>query len=273
MTTLFNRVTRVTIENEGQERKTLGNVRTQFEIVKTQKSQSNTLTLTMYNLAEDTMNLLRGSKDGAATIELFAGYSEDVSLIYKGNVLPNGVVVSRQGTDRIVEVRCGDGAQEFKENKVSVSFSKGITVRQVIDDVIKQTGFDLGEIKGLDGIDGTFENGFSDIGPIRKVMDRIAKAGNVDWSVQDGAIQILGKEDVRDESAFLLNERTGLLGSPSLTKNGAKFQSLLLPKMNIGRQIIAESELITGAYKAIKVTHEGDNQEGPWFTTTETVEA
>ena len=96
------------------------------------------------------------------------------------------------------------------------------------------------------------------------------------------------------EMAFVLNESTGLIGSPSVTgrdsvgfkdskpkkgkaaakaavkrQSGARFQSLLLPSLRPGGYVLLQSEFLTGAYKAESCEHKGDTHGQDWTTDVE----
>jgi hypothetical protein len=108
----------------------------------------------------------------------------------------------------------------------------------------------------------------------------LEKAGAT-WHVVDGQLEIIKNDTTNSDDAIVLSAATGLIGTPAfeidegrklrtaaLYKKKLEIKSLLIPKLNPGRQVNLESKLFTGAYKIESVIHAGDTHGQEWASTT-----
>ena len=114
----------------------------------------------------------------------------------------------------------------------------------------------------------TYQNGFSFSGPVKKLMNEQMKLVNLNWSIQNGAFQITEKTKTDEQLAIELGQRSGLIGTPTKTKDGVEFISLLNPELTPGRAVkLNSSRFLDGSGANIKVGKSffaGDTHEGPW---------
>jgi hypothetical protein len=92
--------------------------------------------------------------------------------------------------------------------------------------------------------------GFQFSGALAPEFDRLMSTLGLTWSVQDGAIQILGADEVTQEKALQLGPSSGLLGSPKRIDKGlVSFQCMMIADIAVGRKVVLESDSIKGAHK------------------------
>lgn len=207
---LFNREASLVIGAEGGKGRELKGLRFAFSIQKGATKSPNQCTVRIWNAAPDTR----------ATIEVIgnvlilkAGYIEDVgaSTIFTGNVTRSLTV--REGADLITELEMEDGFLEFRDTKVSISFAKGATTKQVLSELAKKFELPVRQLPS-DIADKTYSAGFAFVGRVRDAMDRACDFMNLEWSIQNREIQIIPKGGVFTQRAYLLSSNTGLIGSP-----------------------------------------------------------
>ena len=106
-------------------------------------NNSNKATINIYNLPANIKNLL--IKNTKVTIT--AGYEDDncSGTIFYGVI--EKYKDSRNGNSLRTEIVCTTANDEMKENKIKLSFGKGVKASTVINTVISKTQLKKGEIK------------------------------------------------------------------------------------------------------------------------------
>lgn len=270
MTRLFDRRAQVTIGPSGG----LGLVVNQdglrfaFEVEKSSTSEPNKLTLTLFNLNDASRGLI---SERDADVVLEAGYRGLVSRIAKAQITDIRQV--RQGPDTKVTIECGDGVDAMRDSKATVSFEQGVSIKDMIGQAVDNLGLAAGEIAST--ISDQFANGFSFSGLTKDLLDKLADATGLEWSVQDGQVQVIERGGATSEPAIKLTPRTGLIGTPTRTDEGWEIKSLLMP-ISPGRRLEVGSDSLEGVGSLVSMSARtvkivGDTRGGPWHATTEAV--
>ncbi len=230
-----------------------------FKVDKDASPIVNKAEIRIYNLNENSRGLAENTNN---IIELFAGYGKEPKLIFRGN--PSRVISTIGGVDSVTIFEVGDGLKAFQDSRVDVSFKQSTEVRDVFQTLAKKMGLAKGEQKGIPP--KTLAGGLSLSGPVRDHMNYVANKYDLEWSIQDGAVQILPKGKSTSQDAFLLSPETGLIGSPNKKDKGLEAVSLLQPEINPGRIVEIQSKFVNGQFRVGKVSHEGDTADTAWFT-------
>lgn len=191
-------------------------------------------------------------QEEGAVVRLFAGYDVPL-LLFQGDPVEGGVEVERSGADRVLKIEAQDGGRAYGETRVSVSYAASVSLGTVFDDVMAQLGLGLGSID----IDRTivFPPGLTLSGPASEVMDRLSVMSGGDWTIRDGAVQVVKPGATTGEGAVLFSSATGnLVGAPKLQDKGnVEVKALLAPSMRPYKAFRVESELVTGNFRAAEV--------------------
>jgi hypothetical protein len=251
-------------------------LRLRFKVKKTLKPDPNTLDLYVYNLAEATRARLQAAR---VPLVLVGGYDGATQVLFAGE--SRAVDHLREGAAWVTHVQCGDGEKAFREHS---SFSVGAGAK--LSDVIARIAGDLGVNAG-DAIAkirkgefplslDAFLQGYAANGRSVRELDRVMKAAGLEWSIQDGVLQILPPETATQEEAIVLSPDSGLVGSPDHKMAEKpelppllKVQSLLNGGFRPGRALKMESATRTGFYRVENVEHAGDTHGREWTTTLE----
>jgi hypothetical protein len=244
-----------------------------FECEKTSESTPNKALVSIYNIAPDTKALL---KEKGCLVTLSAGYgnifTEDTAtaqLLFKGSVLESDTV--KQSTDYVTRIKIGDGSVEYQNATINQSFAEGASGQGVMSQIVSAMGLGSGEQQGVDGI--SFPGSLVLSGNARDAMDDVTDKNDLEWSIQDGNVQVLPENSANSLDAIKLSSDTGLIGSPqkkginSAKKgptSGIQFVSLLQPGLTPGRRVVIESRDVNGVFVVRKVKHNGDTKSGPW---------
>jgi hypothetical protein len=245
-------------------------LRFSFSVEKTLTGEPNTCKLTIYNLNATSRGKIKTKGD---VLILKAGYEEGQGVIFIGNVTK--VFHERQGPDWVTSIEASDGLAAIKDTQVSKSWAPGTTGQSIVEDIAKTFSGGgvkavIGEIKG--NMSEQFANGFSVSGLAKNVMDKMGGKFNFDWSFQDGTLQVIPRTEASSETAVVLSQKTGMIGSPAQTEEGVKVKSLMNISVKPGRLVsIKDSPIVTGYFKVSKVNHSGDTHGTEWYTDIEAV--
>jgi|SRR5579884_2617901 len=273
MSLLYGRVAKVIVGPPGQIGKEVTDLRITFKIEKTSESNPNTATISVYNMAKDTRSLCE--KKGNAVV-LKCGYDTNIPLVFSGDIAK--CTTEKQGPDIITTMEAGDGQVAFDTSTFDQSFAPGATVQSIFQQVTGSFGVAVGPLLGIPN--DSVNNGMTLSGDSKKHMDDLTKKYGMEWSIQDGQIQVAPKNTPVFGTAVLLNSETGLIGSPKRVKilkansdpllgdfnkdAGVTFRSLLNPKLKPGQLVSLQSVNVTGLYTCRKVVHSGDTHSMPW---------
>lgn len=272
----FDRFANVTIGKRGQPGIRFGGLRVVFTIAKTLESTPNTGQISIYNASASSRNQIRTIGDA---VELEAGYLQDE---YQGRLAITAdimdIVTEKQGPDFVTTVKLGDGVEFLKTIKDSYSFKEGTTVKSIIQSITGKEGI---TVKGLGSVvDKAFANGFSEMGPLGPMLDKLVGKLGAQWSFQNNELQIIPKLGSNDSPVFELSAKTGMIGTPTRDvetstitpapqSDGWIVRALLRPEIGPGDRIkvVSTIEEANGIFHVKEITHAGDTEAGEWSST------
>lgn len=257
-----------------------------FKAKRTSTGDPNTLDLKIYNLKAATRARLQNQ---AVPVVLVAGYATTAEVIFSGR--SRSIDHAREGAEWVTHVMCGDGEAVLSSARSRFSFGAGVSVH----DVLSRVGNDMAGISfgdalaklrsgELGGLVTSFSGGFTAHGPSVRELSRVVNAAGLDWSVQDGSLQLVKRGSSNDESAIVLSPTTGLIGSPDhsspkgyapndpagLEKGSRlKAKALLMPGLRPNREVRFETAQRRGRYRVVEVVHDGDTHGADWHSTIE----
>lgn len=242
-------------------------LRMAFKIVKKLQKNPNTAEVVIYNLAPQSRALVEKKP---LHIRLDAGYGGTVHRLWTGDMTFSS---SRyDNVDWITTIEIANGERAFNHARVNRSFRKtqggtGTNTMDVVNEVAKSMEMPVtvpADVKA-ELTKAELKHGMTLRGPARKSLDKVLKSRGLEWSIQDGQIQILRPEQLRADQAHLVNQSTGLIGTPEYNapkkpgeKAVLKLKMLLHAGLVPGQKIKVESESITGVFRLEAVTHSGD---------------
>lgn len=237
-------------------------LRVQFEIEKSLEKQPNSSKLKVTNLSESMRHNL--SKKGVKVL-FEAGYkSSGLFRLFVGDVRTIDNV--RQDADWETTMQLGDGDRAWKYARVNESFAAGARGGDVLMELAKATGLDLGNIeKQAKLIRTVVDQGYSATGNALRALDTfVSKVLKKTISIQDGELQLLDVFEVLDHPIPEVSPETGLVGSPEMQTPPAKgkpqllrFKCLLQP-FKPGAKVRLISDRYDGHVRIQKVKYEGD---------------
>jgi len=272
MTSLFNR--EITLNVGGtlirsrfdEQNRVLPTLKVGFKIEKTLKREPNKAEITITNLKES--NRTKIQEKDVPTI-LLAGYVGATHQIFAGNIEfgQNRLL----GRDWISKLQTKDGGKAFRTARINRSFKKPAKATDILRVVGESLGIDLGNL--LEKVSSgsiretlsEWGNGMVLSGKSEQQFDKIARSMGFTWSIQDGALLLLGPNETIGPKAVVLSSGTGMIGAPEPGEKGfVKVKSLIQPDIIPGRQIQVISKTVNGFFRIEKATYTGDTWGSDW---------
>lgn len=188
------------------------------------------------------------------TIEVMAGYGNNLASIFKGNLTQCWSV--REGVNFITQIECFSGGFAFVNGDVNISFPKGTLLSTVIATLM--TALPNVTIGGIGNFEGTLDKGNTYTGnPADRLFEITGGAFYID---QGKAYARKNNEYFSNIPTTLINYATGLLNTPVLQETIARFEMIFEPTLNLGGLVTVDSETfpgINGYYVITSVKHRG----------------
>ena len=246
-------------------------LRCAFTIRKTLKKEPNTCTIKVYNLSESTREELSESKVLGVSVE--AGYKGDNSQLYLGQL--RGASSEVEGADITTVFSTGDGDKAIQSARLSIPLGPKTPNDVALLAIARTLGVGLGNVAQAaaklktSGV-SLFPVGTLLTGNSAKNLTQFCRSAGLEWSIQDGKLQILDIGKALDERPYVLDSESGLIGSPSLTheaKTGDKIvkaECLMLPGLRPGMRVMFNSRFVKGLYRVEECEYEGDSWGENW---------
>lgn len=264
MPELFGRRVTATIGPKGQEGLFVDGLDIKFKIEQSDEPNANKARIEIYNLSKT--NRERVEKPGNYII-LRAGYEGLVGRVFEGDVPTGGVLTQKEGPDFVTVFEAGDGQKALANTNVNLSFKPGTNIKDVFQTVSSAFGLDKGPQIGIK--DETFLQGLSLSGKASNIMTQLTSKQGLQWSVQDGVLQIYPIGGSIGGTAVYLSAETGLIGSPKRGDKKLHIRSLLQARIRPGQLVVLNSSFLKGQFVVHKCIHEGSTFDKAFYSTIE----
>lgn len=294
----FDRTYRLVIGKKGQDKNAIviePPMRISFDVEKDVDPEPNEHSIKIYNLSPVTRQAVE--KQDMRCV-LYAGYEQEqnTTLLCSGDIAY--AYSYKEGANWITELFVLDGLIEIRDTVVSLGYASGVNSSLILNDIAKAMGLKLIAANSL--AERRWENGFSFYGAARTALNKIVAGTGLEWSVQNGELQVVNKYNVTKRQGVVLAVDSGLIGSPERTREAAKsksadekdkknnkqkkqslpkqsqdgwnVRSLLLPQINPADKVKLEGLTVSGWFRAETVKHIGDSHQGDWLTELHLVE-
>lgn len=249
-------------------------LRVRFDIDKNMCGSSNKSKIEIFNLSTESRQAIKKGY----LLQLQAGYNGLVENLFVGNVITP--TSTRNGADIITSLECGDGESSIIFAKLDKSYPAGVTLATILSDIAKAmgtttssnpAGVSAGIALGIPNV--TYNKGFVAHGSCKDTLDKLVKPVGLEWTVQNGNLNIIPISLFDGKTAVLLSSETGMIGVPSQNQFFTQFTSLLNPKLVPGAlvQLKSENTSLNGFYKIRRAHYEGDSHDTKWQVSCEAI--
>ncbi len=251
----------------------ISDLRIQFSVQKTIGKEPNTCEITVSNLG-------RQSRTELATkplhVRLEAGYDGAPQRLFVGDL--RWSESTHRDVDWETKLHLGDGERALRHARVNRAFASGVAGKEALRELAARMELPLPRLSTdiERALQNQFVSGLSLSGSASRELTRLVEPHGIEWSVQDGRLQLLAPGDVRSDQMIVINQDAGMIGTPEYGSPPQKKKSptltvevLLLPAVTPGGRIYMDSRQIKGPFKVQKVTHRGDTHGEDWTSTIE----
>lgn len=266
MSELKNRKIALQIDTIALEGVSSPGLRVTAKVTRSLKPSANTATISVYNLNEQHRNAL--TKVASPTVSLTAGYENQLTRIFVGQAIH--VRHERKDGDIVTTVSTTDSGGAGQTKRIARSFPKGARAGDVLEALVKALGVkpgNLAQVKAkLNAGKGAtlYSEGVSISGNVRDELGVLCRSCGFEWSVQDGAVQILDAGKALDSAAIVL-DKSLFIGTPSISNLGVIEGTTFLQKdFSPGRQVQVAHPFVSGIGRLEKCEYDLDSYAEPW---------
>ena len=268
MTLLYDR--RIRIEVAGL---TIEGLRIAFDVERQSDATQNKGKATIYNLAPENEDRVYERADD---VRIHAGYPETQALVFDG--FSERVQRVREKLSRQTIIKLGDAVRKAGTTAPTLSGETSLSLRgpQPVADIVRAIARDIGLPTGpLDAIPAaaTYTNWIYS-GQAAAALSTVLKTVGCTWFEDNGVLRVnrpmqagSGAMPQSDAPTISVSPDSGLLDRPTETDEGAEVTMLLNPAVVVGCRIELESKSLSGAWKVVRLRHNGDNWHTGTFTT------
>lgn len=239
-----------------------------FSVEKSSEESQNDAKVQIWNLSPQNLSILE-SED--CTVELKAGYGNNRSLIFVGNVA--SAITTLDNADRLTELTVVDGLVELRDTNISVSINGAVDGKVVYQTIADAMGVSVKYAPDL--WFRIVPNGFSYVGKAKGALQKIADFCGQSWSIQNQVLCVTWPGRPIVTQGYLLSADTGLInipkritiGSGKESKSGWEVEYLLNGAIGVNDIVMLSSSTASGYFLVYKVTMDGDNMDGDWVCT------
>ncbi len=255
-----------------------------FKVEKTLKPLPNTCELTVFNLNEDQRahleqlapKRIKGAPAKPSIkgvpVKIEAGYADNLSQIWLGDL--RTVNTKRENTDWTTILESGDGEKAHQNARINVSFGPSTPMDTALRAMVRAMGVGEGNIGkvandlSINGFGNIFSQGITLSGQASREITDFARSADLEWSIQDGAIQFLARGKALASRAILLSEDTGMRGSPTVDNSGIMTVKMaMIPDVRPGALLVLDAARLKGNYRIEKCTYVGSTFSNDWDIT------
>lgn len=294
MSILYKRYCRLTIAEGKENTKAVdfSAFRVSFAITQSLKGEPRSATIRIYNVSRETVSRIR--QEGQKVI-LEAGYESNHAIIFQGELIQRYRTKAESGKDICLIILASTADQAHSYAVVNASLPAGASpadIHQTILSEYSRYGVKKGYVPELAGT--KLPRGKVMFCPAKDAMTTFCRTHRLQYSYLDSGLACVPVKETFPGKPFVLNERTGLVGTPEMSIDGLKVTSLLRPEIRLDTTLQIESDSVfydesygsqkkedskkkagqkqsdafdvDGVYKVISLTHKGDTYGKSWYS-------
>lgn len=258
-------------------------IHVKFSFEKADVESPNTGKVTIWNLNKEHLAELE-KQDCIVVVR--AGYGSNLTEAFSGTV--THASTTKEGADRMTEIELASNMVELRDTSFSMSYADGTRTDVIYQEAAAQLGLPLSIAPKALADPTLLAGGYSFVGGAKNLLNRLTRMDNINWTIQDGVLQLLKANEPISMNGYELNAGSGLIGIPKRvnisagsgsSKGGSEtadsgsesaqlgWEVTYLMNLAIGvnSYIHISSEAVNGYFRVQKISIEGDNYEGDFL--------
>lgn len=246
-------------------------LRIAFQVEKSLRALPNSVEIKVYNLSPTSRSRIEAAASGRESIrtQLLVGFGDNLWQLFVGDL--REAKSKREGADVITTLSGVDGGNAARTGRTSRTFPPNASVGMVLSHLAETLEAGIGNAleafsgSSIDGVGRTFPRGTSVHGNAAEALSGLCLSAGLEWSIQNGLIQVLEIGRAIPGRALRLTPQTGLYGSPTISNRGVVSGSCaIVPDATPGRLFTIESEFVNGTFRFDKTNVQGDTRGADW---------
>lgn len=230
----------------------------EFSVPFDDDTEANEATVTVYNLAQNTIKKLKPN----AEITITAGYGKDTGIIFAGVIAE--VKTRWSGRDKVTTITAMD-SEDLKERDIeSISYNAGAKASTILKDLVGKLGLPIAKFSTKR--DHSYTDAVTVQGGLMQNIKQYAEVCGVSAYINKRKVYVQHLTE-GDNLGFTVNEDTGLIDSPEPfteevadedytdTINGVTFKMLLEHRITTASIIGLKSREFNGKYRVRSGKH------------------
>lgn len=251
-----------------------------FSFEKADVENPNTGKVTVWNLSKEHIAALEKQD---CIVAVRAGYADNIAQAFAGTV--TYASTTKEGADCMTEIELASNMVELRDTSLSLSYAEGTKTDIIYQEIAAQMGLPLSSSPQAMQQPTLLSGGFSFVGSAKNLLNRLTRMDGINWTIQDGVIQILKTGEPVSYNCYELSPASGLIGSPKrvnisaaggsskgsgsvaegdVAQLGWEITYLMNLAIGVNSYVHVTSKAVTGYFRVQKVSIEGDNYEGDW---------
>ena len=230
----------------------------EFDITRKTLASCNVAQLRIYNLSLEHRNLIRFNASDFGYIQQIqfnAGYKNYPPIVFNGNI--SQAWSAREGQNMVTQIECFDGGFASVNGIVTNAFFPAGTL---LSQVLKSIAGSLPNVS-LGSVGSYVQKLPRDTTFNGNAMDILNQLTGGGFFIDNGKANCLGSNEcIATASPTQINIQTGLLNTPMLENNIARFDMIFEPTLHAGESVVVTSQTeynFNGTYKITGVKHKG----------------
>lgn len=246
-----------------------------FNVRRTSRSKPSPAEIVISGLSQQTRDAI---SERLTPVKLMAGYQENAGIIFTGQL--DSAISFWEPPQWQTAIHASDGRAAW-EKYAQKSWVSGTPWQAIAQYLASAMGLQIGDAS-LAQITGTTRGAYAVDRYANREMDTLAQTLGLQWSIQDGAVQMVQADKSTQEQLIVISDASGLVGSVRFTdpkisrvgksrtkrvRSAIEFDCLLLPDYKPGRRVQMNTLTCKGIYRIDSVQHHGDSHSGQLLST------
>ena len=184
----------------------------------------------------------------------------------------------RSGSDRVTSISVGGHIHTRTNSMFIKAYQSPISVRDIVRDIVQSmNGLNMGSLEAIHP--GIKVPSWSFSGPSVQALDAILYAAREElglslarWYIDNDTVKFVSDNTpLTNVEHWIINEASGMIGTPTVTDDGMKVKVLLDPRLRLQDNVSVESSLVEdrGFHQITTLEYSGDNRDGDFYTNLE----